>query len=472
MAENPDNTRTETTPGGASYTVGNDLVKQWTAQQPAANNPNPAGASSLLGNETGNEQQQPPANENTAGDDYKFLTVSFGDFVRNFKPLEWLIYGYIQKGALEMCFGPSGAGKSFVALDMGMHIAAKKMIEDAGDGADALFNRAENRKLISNWHGQTTHGGRVLYIAGEGVMGMMKRALGWAQYYEIADMDKLNNYFRFSQQSFHLDSEDTKISSDSVILGEWHKLLRELEALRTYKNFVPDLIVFDTLKANMTGDENSAQESSFVTDRAQELVNGVHTDGHRTTVLFIHHTGWGMEAKGRERGSSAWRGAMDINLRVSHGEKTDVIESKTQLTHFAVVDTIKVKDDEEQPRRYLERVKIMILDENGHAVPSPDVEGKNEETLILKTVKDADSAAAHVKIDGEDDTQRRRSSSGNTAKNEAKDTTPPPAKEESSPEDLTPDDLALPGMEEALSSDSSGVKSFAQLKKREQGGKR
>ena len=159
-------------------------------------------------------------------------------------------------------------------------------------------------------------------------------------------------------------------------------------------------------------------------------------------------------------------------MRVSHGEKTDVIESKTQLTHFAVVDTIKVKDDEEQPRRYLERVKIMILDENGHAVPSPDVEGKNEETLILKTVKDADSAAAHVKIDGEDDTQRRRSSSGNTAKNEAKDTTPPPAKEESSPEDLTPDDLALPGMEEALSSDSSGVKSFAQLKKREQGGKR
>ena len=111
--------------------------------------------------------QQPPANEE--GDELvKLVTVPFGDFVRDFKPLEWLIYGYVQKNALEMLFGPSGSGKSFVVLDMALHIAVKKMIEDT-EQPEALSPRLE---AVRKWHGQSTHGGRVLYVAGEGVTGM------------------------------------------------------------------------------------------------------------------------------------------------------------------------------------------------------------------------------------------------------------------------------------------------------------
>lgn len=439
----------------------NEVIKKKKAAASAATNSTPA---PKVQPQT---QPQPPANENPDRNDYEYLTVGFGDFVRDFKPLQWLIYGYILKDALQMCFGPSGAGKSFVALDMALHVAVQKMIEDANERNEDPNFLSPSLGDVATWHGQITHGGRVLYVAGEGIVGMKKRALGWAQQYGF-NPDALNDYFRFSKHSFHLDSEDMQLPNGDFLLGEWNKLLRELEALRAKEpSFIPDLIVFDTLKANMLGDENSAKEASFVIDRAQELVNGDHNEGHGATVLFIHHTGWGLEARGRERGSSAWRGAMDINLSVSHGVKTDLINGKTKQTHFAVIDSIKCKDDETQPRRYLERVSVQLVDENGFPIPSSGEEGKMETTLILKTVAAGEELTGQIKIDGEEERQPKRSGKKD------KDTKPkgeeetPPANEESSPEDLTPDDLALPGMEEALSSASSGVKSFAQLKKNE-----
>ena len=449
----------------------------WIAEAEAADAQQPRPDAIKTGSPVTDQGQQPPANEEgNQGEDElaKLVTVPFGDFVRDFKPLEWLIYGYVQKNALEMLFGPSGSGKSFVVLDMALHIAVKKMIEDA-DQPEALSPRLD---AVRKWHGQSTHGGRILYVAGEGVTGMKKRALAWVQQYGF-NPDAINDYFRFSENPFHLDSDD----DPPAMIGEWNKLLRELEILRTRLNFIPDLIIFDTLKANMYGEENSAKESGAVIDRAQELVKGVHTDGHGTTVLFVHHTGWNPEAKTRGRGSSAWRGAVDIDLSVGHGvmlttpsgAPVDVMgtpgESREYLKeHFAVIDCMKVKDDEQQPRLFLKRKRVNLLDERGFPIPGQE-EGKLETTLILETFNTDEDTLDKIHLDGEEEKPQRNSASTMSSK-AAKGDTKPPAKEESSPEDLTPDDLALPGMEEALSSDSSGVKSFAQLKKREQGGKR
>ncbi len=429
---------------------GNEWIKEAEAQGPAQ--PSSGGPLPMRGNEA---PKAAPAKEGTDSAP-ALLTVSFGDFVRDFKPLQWLIYGYIQGGALQMLFGPSGAGKSFVALDMALHVAAKKAMEDAADPAALAPKIAD----IETWHGQTTHGGRVLYVAGEGVNGLKKRALGWAQFYGF-NPDTLNNYFRFSPRALPLDNED-----DPPALGEWHKLLIELDALRARCAFVPDLIIFDTLKANMTGEENSAKESSVVISRAQELVDGRHNpDGHGATVLFIHHTGWGLEAKGRGRGSSAWRGAMDIDLSISHGVKHEAApgddpimggSGKAKKIHYAIVDAVKVKDDEPQPRLYLERDSILILDESGFPIPSPQ-EGKMETTLILKTVEDPDSMAAQVKIDGDED-QKDKGRGGRNGKHKGKGAqkegaaasgSVPPAKEEATgPEELSPDEQALLALSE------------------------
>ena len=406
----------------------------------------------MLGDGSGSAQQPPAKEEGTDG----LYTVTFGDFVRDLQPLQWLIYGYIQKDALQMLFGPSGAGKSFVALDMALHIAAKKAMEEAEDPAALAPKIAD----VEKWHGKKTHGGRVLYVAGEGVNGLKKRALGWAQNYGFTP-DTLNNYFRFSKRAFPLDSENIQTGQNSFILGEWNKLLRELELLRTRCNFVPDLIIFDTLKANMQGEENSAKESAVVIGRAQELVNGDHNEGHGATVLFIHHTGWGLEAKGRGRGSSAWRGAMDIEINVTHGVKTELPPGydpimgtgengeKSKKTHFAVIDVTKCKDDEPQPRKFLERVSRLILDESGFPIPSGEEEGKMETTLILKTVEDPDSMAAQVKIDGDEDRPPRNPRKPKGDKKGAADSesTSPAKEEDSAPEELTPDEIALPGMD-------------------------
>lgn len=430
------------------------------AQQPRPDGPSTAQPTAAHG-------QQPPAKEGDQEADElsKILTVSFGDFVRDFKPLEWLIYGYVQKNALEMLFGPSGSGKSFVVLDMALHIAVKNLIEDT-DQPETLAPRLD---AVRDWHGIPTRGGRILYVAGEGVTGMKKRALAWVQQYGF-NPDAINDYFRFSENPFHLDSDD-----DPPAVGEWNKLLRELEILRTRLNFIPDLIIFDTLKANMYGEENSAKESGAVIDRAQELVKGVHTDGHGTTVLFVHHTGWNPEAKTRGRGSSAWRGAVDIDLSVSHGviSKTldgrpiDIMDKTQKIikTHFAIIDNMKAKDEEQQTQLFLKRKRVCLLDESGLPIPS-QIEGQFETTLILETY-DKEANKEEIKamhIDGEEDQPPRKPRKSEGDKKDTADSgSSSPAKEE----DLTPDDLALPGMEEALSSASSGVKSFAQLKKKE-----
>ena len=114
-------------------------------------NPSPAAAPATDGSAAANNEgnQPQPAHE--------LFTVSIGDFIKSAKRLEWLIYGYIQKNALEMCFGPSKSGKSFVILDMALHIAVKKMMEDAAEANDAMIPPElippKHMDTLKTWHG-------------------------------------------------------------------------------------------------------------------------------------------------------------------------------------------------------------------------------------------------------------------------------------------------------------------------------
>ena len=423
--------------------------------------------------------QSPAKEEATGGYTHELFSVTLGDFVKKFKPLEWLIYGYVQKNALSMLFGPSGGGKSFVALDMALHIAAKKLIEDtaqtdtpAGDLGGALAPRLED---VETWHGQTTHGGRVFYVAGEGVNGLRKRALGWLQHYGFSP-DAMNNYFRFSEIPLPLDDMD----APPDYVGRWHRMLSELETLRTRCNFAPDLIIYDTLKQNMEGEENSAKESGVVIGHAQELVTGIHTDGNGAAVMFIHHTGWGLDAQRRGRGSSAWRGAMDQEIFCSHGVVTEVPPGhdpiigdgapdhegprpKLRQKHYAVLDITKCKDDEPQPRRYLERKSISLLDADGFPIPAEN--NRYETTLILKTPPDDEfSLLEKIKVDGDEEEKPKRKKKDEKDKTQKAEAPKPPAKEDDKPEELDEDAqrlLALTGRDGA-----PAVRSFSQLRRK------
>lgn len=100
------------------------------------------------------------------------------------------------------------------------------------------------------------------------------------------------------------------VSDESVDLNTPGGVRRTVEEIQSYK-VAPKLIVVDTLNRFMVGDENKAQDAKTMLDACAALEREF-----QCTVILVHHTGVAENAQGRARGSSAWRGAMDIELAV------------------------------------------------------------------------------------------------------------------------------------------------------------
>lgn len=299
------------------------------------------------------EQQEPP---------HKLFTIPFSEFVSSANATEWLIYGFIPKKAFVMTFGESGAGKTFVIVDQVSHIAAAAIKEAKGEKPE-------------KWHYEhVVRGGQVLYIAGEGVNGLRKRARMWALCHKI-DLKELNRYFRFSSKACPLDSAEDTTRGTSQYL----ELRAELDMLRSQAEpFKPDLIVFDTLNRNMLGDENSSQDASAFIARAQALI-----DDYDCTVLLVHHSGWGIDAKKRGRGSSAWKGSTDVETMIQ--AMYNKADTPVKLP-FIRVEQTKAKDEDLQEPLYFEKVKVEVQDDQGKTVINP-YNSKPETTLILRPIQ-------------------------------------------------------------------------------------
>jgi hypothetical protein len=101
----------------------------------------------------------------------------------------------------------------------------------------------------------------------------------------------------------------------------------------------PKLIVIDTLNRFMSGDENSAKETRAFLDACSKLMQKFDC-----TVLIVHHTGLNQEAQGRARGSSAWKGAMDIESSVKPTSDGLVLEqAKSKDTEPAEPMSLELK---------------------------------------------------------------------------------------------------------------------------------
>lgn len=200
--------------------------------------------------------------------------IHASDFVRQPAPIKWLIKGWLQANATMMLFGPSGAGKTFVALDMACRIASNS---------------------IDEWQGGKVRHGTVIYLAGEGHQGLRARMAGWMAHNQVARLDMW-------------------ISQDGCDLNTYDGLARTKRNIHATGSAAGDvkLIVIDTLHRFLQGDENSAQDSKTMLDSCASLMTEFGC-----SVLLIHHTGVNQEAQGRARGSSAWKGAQDIEIQVT-----------------------------------------------------------------------------------------------------------------------------------------------------------
>lgn len=194
-------------------------------------------------------------------------------------PIRWLIKGWIQRDALIMVHGPSGGGKTFVVLDMCLHMASGK-----GD-----------------WHGSICRPGPVVYLAGEGHHGLRGRIAGWRQHNGVKSLD------------MWLSKAGTDLNTPEGYTKTRQALLSLPEP--------PAVIVVDTLHRFLLGDENSAQDAKTMLDACNSLQNEFGA-----AVVLVHHTGVSEDSQHRARGSSAWRGALDIEISIVPATEEEPIQ--------------------------------------------------------------------------------------------------------------------------------------------------
>lgn len=242
--------------------------------------------------------------------------VAADDFCQQPSPIKWLVKHWVQEESLMMVHGPSGGGKTFVVLDWCLHIAAG----------------------LPSWNGHKVKPGTVVYLAGEGHHGIRSRIAAWKQHHGVS---KTNMY----------------ISKAGCDLNTPEGYIKVVEAIRSLPS-PPDVITVDTLHRFLAGDENSAQDAKTMIDACASLMREFNC-----TVKLVHHTGVSDEAQHRARGSSAWKGALEIEVSIIPAKG----ENPMQIVQR------KSKDAEEAKTVYAELKLVPIdgwFDEDGEPVTS------------------------------------------------------------------------------------------------------
>ena len=266
------------------------------------------------------------------------------DFRSQPAPIAWLVKRWLQDKALIMVHGPSGGGKTFVVLDWCLRISSG----------------------VLEWAGNRVRTGTVVYLAGEGHHGLRGRLAAW--------------------HTAHVDVDaDIWLSRDGCDLNTPAGYMRVVDNVRALPKR-PSLIVVDTLHRFLLGDENSAQDAKTMLDACGALMAEFNC-----SVLLVHHTGVSDEAQHRARGSSAWRGALDIEISIVPGKDGGPIQIVQR----------KSKDAELADPVWAELTSVTIpgwMDEDGQPVTSAVVslteapvapKKESKESVFFKVFSDA-----------------------------------------------------------------------------------
>ncbi len=185
----------------------------------------------------------------------------------------YVIKNYLPENSLAAIYGTSGSYKSFLALSWGCHIATGK-----------------------SWNNNRVIPGAVLYVVGEGGIGVPRRVKAWADLYNHGKnplfLYRVNCpvFFADPQQVYELEQAAKQIEKESRLPLK--------------------LIIVDTLaRCFGGGDENRASDmGAFIQgcDRVKATTGA--------TVLVSHHSGKD-EDRGA-RGSTAFRAALDAEYMV------------------------------------------------------------------------------------------------------------------------------------------------------------
>ena len=258
-------------------------------------------------------------------------------------PISWLVKRWLQDNALIMVHGPSGGGKTFVVLDWCLRIASR----------------------MPDWCGQRVKPGTVVYLAGEGHHGLRGRIAAWKHRHQAGPLSMW-----LSRAGCDLNTPEGYIKAVNHI----SKLPER-----------PSVIVVDTLHRFLSGDENSAQDAKTMLDACGALM-----EKFGCAVILVHHTGVSEEAQHRARGSSAWRGALDIEISIipaKDGGPMQIVQRKS-------------KDAEMADPVYVRLASVEIpgwIDEDGEQVTSAVIEQSDELPSAVTGGRKESKLSGHIK---------------------------------------------------------------------------
>ena len=258
-------------------------------------------------------------------------------------PISWLVKRWLQDNALIMVHGPSGGGKTFVVLDWCLRVASR----------------------MPEWCGQRVKPGSVVYLAGEGHHGLRGRIAAW----------------KHRHQSGPLSMWLSRAGCDLNTPEGYIKAVNHISKLPER----PSVIVVDTLHRFLSGDENSAQDAKTMLDACGALM-----EKFGCAVILVHHTGVSEEAQHRARGSSAWRGALDIEISIipaKDGGPMQIVQRKS-------------KDAEMADPVYVRLASVEIpgwIDEDGEQVTSAVIEQSDELPSAVTGGRKESKLSGHIK---------------------------------------------------------------------------
>ena len=240
----------------------------------------------------------------------------------------WLVHKLLPPEGVAVLYGKCRSFKSFVALDLGVAIA-----------------RGEP------WAGRKTKKGIVVYIAGEGGPGLVKRIEAYKLKHGFADID------------LYLGRVSPNLGTRPGDVAELVAAIREL-----LSDEAPVLIIIDTLARTLADkDENTEGMRNFV-NNAEDISAQLGC-----LVLAIHHEG--ARDTGRMRGGTTADAGSVATWRISRPDKSGL---------SSTIEVQDAKDSESGFSMIARLVKFEFGDEH---------EDGRESTLIVDTIEEVAAAA-------------------------------------------------------------------------------
>ena len=279
-----------------------------------------------------------------------------------------VIEGLAAADRLSVLAGESGAGKTFVLTDAVAHVSSG-----------------------IPWHGRAVTPGSVAYVSFEGdALGLRLRAVHDVSGHPLEHVHILRASDPLSPR---IDRDRIEIPSRGEI--DLAAALADLVADLAASDRPPIvLLVIDTVRASLSGSEDSSESVSAYLRVVRRIAAGCPG----AATVLVHHTGWqdGEGKRKRERGSSAFRGNVDITAFLEGGTfDADRGEADVTLT------TLKVRDAERPPPLRLIRRRVELNEDNGHGQPVTscviDSDRRSREERDAEQVQEAE--ASHRETD-------------------------------------------------------------------------